>query len=77
VLQVESGSPADIAGLEEGDVITSLEGTAITSAEQLGSAIQADKPDQHVTIGLYRGQTQMTVTAVLGSTAQEQQPSGG
>jgi S1-C subfamily serine protease len=77
VLQVESGSPAHGAGLQEGDVITSLDGKAITSAEQLGSAIQADMPDQHVTIGLYRGQTQMTVAAVLGSTAQEQQQSGG
>jgi len=77
VLQVESGSPADSAGLQEGDVITSLDGKAITSAEQLGSAIQADTPDHHVTIGLYRGQTQMTVTAVLGSTAQEQQASVG
>lgn len=77
VLQVESGSPAGSAGLQEGDVITSLDGKAITSAEQLGSAIQADMPDQHVTIGLYRGQTQMTMAAVLGSTAQEQQQSGG
>jgi serine protease Do len=77
VLQVESGSPADSAGLQEGDVITSLDGSAISSAEQLGSAIQADKPDQHVTIGLYRGQTQMTVAAILGSTAQEQQQTEG
>ncbi len=77
VLQVESGSPADSAGLQEGDVITSLDGKAITSAEQLGSAVQADMPDQQVTIGLYRGQTQMTVAAVLGSTAQEQQQPGG
>ena len=54
-------------------MITSLDGKAITSADQLGTAIQADKPGQQVTIGLYRGQTQMTVTATLGSTPQEQQ----
>jgi S1-C subfamily serine protease len=76
VLEVEPGSPADIAGLQEGDVITSLDGTAITSADQLGTAIQADKPGQSVKIGLYRGQAQMTVTATLASTAEEQQSGG-
>jgi putative serine protease PepD len=74
---VESGSPADVAGLQEGDVITSLDGKPITSADQLGTDIQNDKPGQTVRIGLYRGQTQMTVTATLGSTADESQASGG
>jgi S1-C subfamily serine protease len=77
VLEVEPGSPADVAGLQEGDVITSLDGKAITSADQLGTAIQADKPGQSVRIGLYRGQAQMTVTATLASTSEEQQQTGG
>ena len=47
-------------------MITSFDGKAITSADQLSTAIQADKPGQTVKIGLYRGQTQMTVTANLG-----------
>jgi S1-C subfamily serine protease len=76
VIDVASGSPADVAGLEEGDVITSLDGKAITSADQLGSTIQADKPGQSVRIGLYRGQAQMTMTATLASSAEEQQASG-
>ncbi|MGB7051314.1 MAG: trypsin-like peptidase domain-containing protein, partial [Acidimicrobiales bacterium] len=75
VLDVQSGSPADVAGLQEGDVITSLDGKAITSADQLGAVIQADKPGQSVKIGLWRGQQQMTVTATLASTSEEQ--SGG
>jgi putative serine protease PepD len=61
VTQVESGSPADVAGLQEGDVITSLDGKSVASA------IQADKPGQSVTLGLYRGQAQLTVTATLAS----------
>jgi S1-C subfamily serine protease len=77
VLAVQPSSPAEVAGLQEGDVITSLNGKAITSADQLGTAIQADTPGQTVRIGLYRGQAQMMVTATLGSTSQEQQPSGG
>jgi S1-C subfamily serine protease len=70
VLQVQSGSPAESAGLQEGDVITSLDGKAITSADQLSSAIQADKPGQTVKIGLWRGQQQMTLSATIGSSIQ-------
>ena len=76
VLEVEPGSPADVAGLEEGDVITSLDGKAITSADQLGTAIQADKPGQAVTIGFYRGQSQLTVKATLSSTSDESSTAG-
>jgi S1-C subfamily serine protease len=65
VTQVESGSPADKAGLQIGDVIVSLDGKTVNSADQLAVAIQGDKPGQSVTIGLYRGQNRMTVTADL------------
>jgi serine protease Do len=65
VSQVVPGSPADGAGLEEGDVITSLDGRAVTSADQLAVMIQADQPGQAIRIGLYRGQEQLTLTATL------------
>ena len=70
VLQVVSGSPADAAGLQQGDVITSFDGKPVTSADQLATAIQADKPGQTVKIGLYRGQDQITVSATLGVNTQ-------
>ena len=76
VLQVVSGSPAVGAGIEQGDVIVSMGGKPITSADQLGAVIQADKPGQVVKIGLYRGRIPMTVTATLGSTAEEPQSLG-
>jgi len=66
VLQVQAASPADTAGLQQGDVITSFQGKPVTSADQLATAIQADKPGRSVKIGLYRGQEQITVTATLG-----------
>ena len=69
VLSVVSGSPAGTAGIQQGDVITSFNGKPVTSADQLATAIQAEAPGQKVTIGLYRQQTQMTVTATLGSGA--------
>ena len=58
-------------------MITSFAGKAITSADQLATAIQGDKPGQRVKIGLYRGSTQMTVTATLGAMpAADQQQAG-
>jgi S1-C subfamily serine protease len=77
VLQVQSGSPAEVAGLQQGDVITSFDGKAVTSADQLATAVQRDKPGTSVKIGLYRGQAQMTVTVTLGSSPSSQTPSTG
>ncbi len=77
VLQVQSGTPANVAGLQQGDVIVSFGGTPITSADQLTTAIQAGHPGQTVTIRFYRGQTEMTVSATLGSTSQYPQNTGG
>jgi S1-C subfamily serine protease len=76
VLQVESGSPAESAGLQQGDVITSFDGKAVTSADQLATAVQARKPGAKVTVGLYRGQTQMMVSVTLGSSSAQQQTTG-
>jgi serine protease Do len=67
VLEVVPGSPADAAGLQQGDVITSFDGRAVTSADQLATAVQAKSSGQKVTIGLYRGQKQLSVTATLGT----------
>lgn len=72
VTQVVAGSPAGAAGLQQGDVIVSFDGKQVTSADQLATAIQAGHPGQRVSIGLYRGQSQMTVTATLGSDSRAQ-----
>ncbi len=70
VTQVTAGSPADLAGIQQGDVIVSFDGKPVTSADQLATAIQADHPGQRVSVALYRGESQMTVTATLGSAGQ-------
>jgi putative serine protease PepD len=70
VTEVDAGSPADQAGIQEGDVITGLDGRSVTGADQLASDILADKPGQSVTISLYRGQSQLTVTATLAASTQ-------
>jgi S1-C subfamily serine protease len=70
---VVSGSPADKAGLVQGDVIVNIDGTAITSAEDLQKVIQKAKPGQSVTITYYVGDSKRTATATLGSQTQTQQ----
>ncbi len=67
VTQVEPGSPAAVAGLQQGDVITTFDGKAVTGADQLAQIIQGDHAGQSVKIGLYRGQQQLTLTATLSS----------
>ncbi len=72
VESVQSGSPADKAGLQINDVIVSFNGTAIQTADALTAAIHPLKPGDHVSVGIYRGATKMTVSVTLGAN-----PSGG
>ena len=76
ILSVVSGSPAAKAGLVQGDVIVDIDGTAITSADDLQKVIQKSKPGQAVTITYYVGDSKRTTTATLGSQQQAQAQSG-
>ena len=77
VTQVVQGSPADVAGIQQADVITSFDGQAITSADQLATDVEGKKPGQSVKIGFYRGQAQMMVSATLSSATQNPGQTGG
>jgi len=70
VQSVQKGTPAEKAGIRGGkisssvesgqvavggDIITSVEGKAVTSSEDLASDISAKKPGDTVTVGLLRG----------------------
>ncbi len=73
ILSVVSGSPADKAGLVQGDVIVNIGGTTINSSDDLQKVIQADKPGQSVSITYYVGDSKRTATATLGNQAEAQQ----
>jgi S1-C subfamily serine protease len=73
ILDVVSGSPADKAGLRQGDVIVDIGGTAITSSETLQRVVQNDKAGQSVAITYYVGDEKHTVSVTLGTQAEEQQ----
>jgi S1-C subfamily serine protease len=76
ILSVVSGSPADKAGLVQGDVIVNINGTNITSSDDLQKVVQAAKAGQSVSITYYVGDSKRTTTATLGSQAQAQQQQG-
>ena len=62
------GTPADQAGLTDGDVITTLNGKAIASSDALTTALQAFHPGDSITLGWtdVQGQTH-TATLQLGT----------
>ena len=76
VSSVIEGSPAAEAGIQAGDVITSFDGTAITSASDLMLQVRTKNPGDNVTVKINRdGQDQeVTVTlAQAANTTEEQQ----
>ena len=65
---VAPDSPADNAGLEADDIVISLNGKEITSAEDLIQAIHSSQIGQEVEIIFWRGDTKNTTYAILAET---------
>jgi putative serine protease PepD len=72
VEQVVSGSGADKAGLQSGDVITKVGSTSITGADDLAAAIQSHKVGDTVTITFVRNGSTQTAKATLGAASTTQ-----
>ncbi|ANP56118.1 putative serine protease PepD [Streptomyces griseochromogenes] len=64
---IESGGPADKAGLKPGDVITKLDDNVIDSGPTLIGEIWTHKPGDKVTITYQRGGQDHTVDLTLGA----------
>ncbi len=54
IYDVSKDSPAELAGLKEGDIILKIEGEAVTSAAMLASAIRSRKPGQDIKLEIER-----------------------
>lgn len=68
--QVVASSPAANAGLQPGDVITAVGGTAIDANHSLANLIQASKPGDTVNLSVTRGAQSLTINVVLGASPQ-------
>jgi S1-C subfamily serine protease len=66
VRYVEPGSPADEAGLEEGDVITALDGREVDRDHSLDELIHRYKPGDRVEITYRRGDQEHEIRVRLG-----------
>ena len=69
VRQVTSGSTADKAGLQAGDVITKVDDHPITGADSLVATIRSYRPGDQVTLTYQRGGGTKTVQLTLDSDA--------
>jgi putative serine protease PepD len=62
---VRTGSPAAAAGVKSGDVVVSVNGKPISSANELTAAIGALQPGDKATLKVQRGGSTLTLTVTL------------
>ncbi|MBP2704082.1 trypsin-like peptidase domain-containing protein [Microbispora sp. RL4-1S] len=65
VSSVTAGSPAEKAGLKEGDLITKINDTPVDGAETLVGVIRTSRPGDKVTLTYQRNGNTATITAAL------------
>jgi putative serine protease PepD len=66
VAAITAGSPADSAGLQQGDVIKSIDGKAVSSASALSSIVDEHKPGDTVQLKVVRNGSEKTLDVKLG-----------
>ncbi|MBQ8926656.1 MAG: trypsin-like peptidase domain-containing protein [Oscillospiraceae bacterium] len=71
VYNVTSGSAADEAGLRQGDVITAIEGTEITTTEQLNEVKNQYNAGDTIELTVYRAGETLTLPLTLQEVKQE------
>ena len=67
VSAVKAASPASSAGVKAGDVITAIDGTAVTTADDLTAKISAHKPGDKVTLSVTRNGATLKLDVTLGT----------
>ena len=72
VTEVQSGSPAADAGLKQGDVITAIDGTKVTTPLALRNAVQQHSSGDEITITYTRDGASNTTKATLTSRSTSQ-----
>lgn len=66
VVKVLPGTPAAKSGIRRGDVITAIDGTAITAAEELQRVVENSRLGQALKVELKRGDQNQTITIKTG-----------
>ena len=66
IRRIIDNSPADLSGLQLGDVITEFDKQTIRTPEELARRIHAVKPRSKVKVKFYRGNTEQTIELIVG-----------
>jgi S1-C subfamily serine protease len=66
IAQVQSGGAAARAGLQAGDVIVQVDNRDVTDTSSLADVLANKNPGDKVSVKIYRGNQQETVTVTLG-----------
>ncbi|MGD8698393.1 MAG: trypsin-like peptidase domain-containing protein [Gemmatimonadales bacterium] len=66
VAEIESGGPADRAGLRAGDIVVSLDGDPVTGMASLQAALSPERIDQAVSVEIVRRDQRLEITIRLG-----------
>ena len=67
ISSVADGSPAENAGLQKGDIITEFAGKTISDYTVLSGALEDCKPNDNVSVKIYRSGRYYTTTVTVGS----------
>ena len=65
--EVRAGTPAASAALRSGDVVTKIDGEAVTAPDELRRLIDAKRPGDSVELTIVRNGTEQTVQVELGA----------
>lgn len=71
---VEPGGPADVAGIEQGDVIIELNGERIQTIDDLQREFTEERAGESVKLGVIRGEEKVELVVVPVSTQPESTP---
>lgn len=66
VEQVQHGSPAEKAGLKQGDVLRSFNGRILENAAQFQSLVASTAPGKEISFGILRDGQELTLKVTLG-----------
>ncbi|MCA9390048.1 trypsin-like peptidase domain-containing protein [candidate division WWE3 bacterium] len=67
VQEVVADSPAETAGLAQGDIVTSIDGTELTTTNDLRTVISKKKSGEKVTLEVWRAGKELTIDVTLGT----------
>jgi serine protease Do len=73
----QDGSPAAKAGVQSGDVITAVNGTAVKNARELARSVAMLQPNSTVKLDILRDGKTQTVAVTLGTMPNDQQANAG